>query len=65
MSIQVCFIALININYSENGGRKAFLSNPKHQYRVSKYEEQNCRAHNEENGDYNENSGLSYFTNKH
>ena len=35
-------------------GRKAFLENPKHQYCVSKCGEQDCRAHNEESGDYNE-----------
>ena len=45
--------------------RKAFLANPKHQYRVSKCGEQDCSAYNEENGDYNENPSLFHFTDKH
>ena len=35
MRIQVCLISRTNINYEENSGKKAFLINPKHQYRVS------------------------------
>ena len=35
MSIQVCLISLMNFNHKENGGKKAFLINPKHQYGVS------------------------------
>ena len=35
-SIQVCIISWINFYYKENGGRKAFLANPKHQYHVSR-----------------------------
>ena len=35
MSIQVCLISWMNFNYEENGGKKAFLANPKHQYHVS------------------------------
>ena len=31
--------------------RKAFLTNPKHQYRVSYYGEHDCRATNKKNGD--------------
>ena len=42
--------------------KKAFLPNPMHQYGVSKCEEQDCSAHNEENGDYNEYPSLSHFT---
>ena len=45
--------------------RKAFLENPKHQYRVSQCGEDDCRAHNEKNGDYNEYASLSHFTNRH
>ena len=44
---------------------KAFLANPKHQYRVPQCGELDCRAHNEKNGDYNEYPSLSYFTDKH
>ena len=35
MSIQVSIISWIAINYKENGGKKCFLANPKHQYHVS------------------------------
>ena len=35
MSIQVCLISWMNFDYKENGGKKAFLANPKHQYHVS------------------------------
>ena len=35
ISIQVCLISRINFDYKENGGKKAFLPNPKHQYHVS------------------------------
>ena len=35
MSVQVCLISRINFDYKENGGRKAFLPNPKHQYHAS------------------------------
>ena len=54
----------MNINYKENGGRKAFLANLKHQYRVSKCGEHNCGAHNEKNEDYNEYQCLSHFANQ-
>ena len=29
MSIKVCLISQMNIHYKENGGKKAFLANPK------------------------------------
>ena len=35
MGIQVCLISWMNFDYEENGGKKAFLANPKQQYRVS------------------------------
>ena len=35
MSIQFCLISRMNFGNKENGGRKAFLANPKHQYHVS------------------------------
>ena len=34
-SIQVCLILQINVDYTKNGEKTAFLANPKHQYRVS------------------------------
>ena len=42
--------------------RKAFLPNPKHQYRVSQCEEHVCNANNKKNGDYYEYPSLFYFT---
>ena len=35
VSIKVCLISQMNFDYKENCGKKAFLANPKHQYRVS------------------------------
>ena len=52
MSIQVCLISWMNFNYKENGGKKALLANPKHQYRVSQCVEYDCHANNKRNGDY-------------
>ena len=37
MSIHVCLISRMKFDHKENGGKKAFLGNPKHQYRVSQY----------------------------
>ena len=51
MSIQVCLISRININYEENGGKKAFLANPTHLYPVSQCGEHDCNIVNEKNGD--------------
>ena len=30
ISIQLCLICRMNFDYTENGGKKAFLENPKH-----------------------------------
>ena len=35
LRIQVCLIGWINFDYKENGGKKAFITNPKHQNCVS------------------------------
>ena len=45
--------------------RKAFLTNPKQQYHVSKWGEHDCSAHNKKNEDYNEYPSLSQFTDEH
>ena len=45
--------------------RKAFLTNLEHQYHASECGEHDCSAQNEKNGDYNEYSSLSHFTNEH
>ena len=62
MSIQVCLISWMNFDYKENGGKKAFLANPKHQYHVSQCGELDCCANNKKNGDYHVHPHLSNFT---
>ena len=52
----------MNFDCKENGGKKAFPTNPKHQYRVSQCGEHNCSANNKKNEDYYEYPNLSYFT---
>ena len=63
-NIQVCLISWINFDYMKNRGKKAFLANSKHQYRVSQYGEHDFHANNKRNGDYYEYPSLSHFTNK-
>ena len=46
MGIQVCLLSWMNFDYKENGGKKAFPANPKHQYRVSDYGEHDYNANN-------------------
>ena len=60
-SIQVCLISRINFDYKENGGKKAFLANPKHQYHVSQCGEHDCNANNKKNRDYYEYPSLSHL----
>ena len=64
MGIQVCLISWMNFDYEENGGKKAFLANPKHQYHVSQCGEQDCHANNGKNRDYCEYPSLSPFPNE-
>ena len=40
---------------------KAFLTNPKHQYRVSQCGEHDCSDHNEKNADFYEYPSLTHF----
>ena len=61
MSIQVCLISWMTINYKENGGKKSFLANHNHEYHVSQCGEHDCSANNNKNGDYNEYPNLSHF----
>ena len=35
MSVKICLISQTNFDYKENGAKKAFLANPKHQHYVS------------------------------
>ena len=54
----------MNINFKDNGGKKAFLANPKHQYCVSQCGELDCRANNKKNADRYEYPSLSPFSNE-
>ena len=65
MYIHVCLISRINFDYTKNIGKKAFLANPKHQYRVSQCREHDCGAHNKKNKDYYEYPSLSHCTDEH
>ena len=65
MSIHACLIPRMNFDYKENGGKKAFLTNPKHQYRVSQCEELDYSTNNKKNGDYFEYRSLSHFMRGH
>ena len=46
MTIQVYLISRKNFDYKENGRKKAFLANPRQQYRASHCGEHNCHANN-------------------
>ena len=45
--------------------RKALLTKPKHQYRVSQSEEHDCSATNIKNRDYYKHPSLSHFMDNH
>ena len=60
-SIQVCVISWMNFDHKENSGKKAFLTNPKHQYGVSQCGEHDGPTNNKKNGDYNGYQSLSHF----
>ena len=64
MSIHVCLISWMNLNYKEKDAKKAFPANTKHENRVSQSEEHNCCANNKKNGDYYEYRSLSHFIDK-
>ena len=49
MGLQVCLISRKNFDYKENGRKKAFLWNPKHQYRTSQYGKHDCCANHKKN----------------
>ena len=63
-SIQVCIISQMNFDYKENGEKKDFLANPKHQYCVSQYGEHDSSARNKKKGDYNQYPSLTHFMDK-
>ena len=51
----------MNFDYKENGRKKAFLPNPKNQYRVSQCGEYDCSDNNKKNRDYYEYRSLVLF----
>ena len=51
----------MNFDFKENGGKKAFLANAKHQYHVSQGGEHDCIASNKKNGDRYGYPNLSHF----
>ena len=57
-------ISWMKFHYEENGEKKAFPANPKHQFRVSQCGENDCHVNNKKNGDYYEYPGLSHFSNE-
>ena len=61
MSIQVCLTSQMNFDQKENGGKKAFLANPKYQYHVSQYGEYGCHANSKKNRYYYEYLSLAHF----
>ena len=63
-SIYVWHISWMNFDYEENGGKKGFLANPKHQYCVAQGGEHHCSACNTKNGAYYGYPGLSHFQDK-
>ena len=63
MSVNACLISRMNFDSTKNSGKKAFIANPKHQYRVSGCGDNDCQANNKKNGDYYEDPSLSHFTN--
>ena len=61
MGIRVSLISWMNFDCKENGGKKAFPANPKHQYRVSHYGEHDFNANNKRNGECYGHRSLSHF----
>ena len=61
-SIQVCLISQMNFDIRKVMQKKAFLGNPKHQYRVSQCREHDCSANNKKDREYYKYLSLSYFT---
>ena len=62
LSIQVCRLSWMDFDYTENGGKKAFLANPTHQYHVSQRGEHDCLANSKKKGDYYEYPSFSHLT---
>ena len=65
MSIQVCFIPQMNINFKESCGKKSISCKSKTSIRVSQCGEQDCSANNKKNEDYNQYPSFSHFMVEH
>ena len=64
MSIQVCLISWKNFDYKEMAKKKAFLANPKQQYRISQCGEHDYHANNKRSKDCYEYPSLSHSSDK-
>ena len=65
MSMQVCPISPININYEENNGEKLFLPNKNFNIIYPYMENMIVVPNHKKIGDYYENPSLTHFTDKH
>ena len=64
-SIQVCIISRMPLILRKMVERKAFLTNPKHQYLLSQCREDDCSANNKKNEHYSGFPSLSHSMNEH
>ena len=64
MCSHVHLISQMNFDCTGNGGKKAYLANPKHQYRVCQCGEHDQHANDKKTGDYYEYPSLSHFTDR-
>ena len=51
----------MSINYKENGEKKVFPANPRHQHCVSRYGKHDCSSFDKKNADYYEYPSLTHF----
>ena len=65
VSIQVYLISQWTLIMRKKVERKAFRSNPKHQYHAFQWEEHDCGAQNKKNGDFYDYPSLSHFLEEH
>ena len=64
-SIEDCLIHGWTLVTRKMVERKAFLANPKHQYRVSQYGEHDFSAHSKKNDDYYAYQSFTHFLDEH
>ena len=61
MRIQVYLISQMNMDYEENGGKKALIANPKHHCHAPQCGEHDCSATKKKNRDYYKYPNLYHF----